>query len=116
MTEKVYLRKCEFYSVKRASNPIEIDVDKLRQCNPKYTGTTHDDLIEYLTENVFDNPDWLEQNKEIYKDTEITGEELYIENEYFDSREKGVDEWMELGIPNDRCTKNGFFETFVTNS
>ena len=28
----------------------------------------------------------------------ITGEDLYIETEYFDSREKGADEWMELGI------------------
>ena len=110
MTEKVYLRKCEFYSVKRASNPIEIDVDKLRQCNPKYTGTTHDDLIEYLTENVFDNPDWLEQNKEIYKDPEITGEELYIENEYFDSREKGADEWMEIGIPTIDAQKMDFLK------
>ena len=110
-SEKFFLRKCEFYTVKRASEPLEIDISKLRKCDPPYEGKNTHDLMEYLTEHVFDNEDWCDRNKGVYPDTEITGEYLAIENEYFDSRTKGADEWMELGVPNDKCTKNGYFET-----
>ena len=116
MSNKVFLRKCEIYTVKRSSSPIEIDIDKLRKCNPSYNGNTNTDLMEYLNENVFYNEEWYEINKEIYDCSEITGEDLYIENEYFDSREKGADEWMELGIPNEKYSKNGFFNTYETDS
>ena len=45
----------------------------------------------------------------------ITGEDLYIETEYFDSRGKGADEWMELGVPNNQWVKTGQFEILETN-
>jgi hypothetical protein len=115
MNTNIYLRKCEIYTVKRSSDPIEIDVEKLRKCKPIYNGNTNKELMEYLNENVFYNEEWCEVNKEIYDCSEITGEYLEIENEYFDSRVKGVDEWMELGIPDEKYSKNGFFKTYETD-
>jgi len=112
---EVYLRRCEIYTVKRCSEPLKIDVEKLRKCDPPYQGETTFQLMEYLKENVFDNEEWYVINKDIYPDYEITGEDMYIETEYFDSRTKSCDEWMEIGKPNEKCTKNGFFETFESN-
>jgi hypothetical protein len=112
---KVYLRRCEVYTVKRCSEPVEIDVEKLRKCSPPYEGESTSQLMEYLEENVFVNDEWYERNKDIYPDYQITGEEMDIETEYFDSRIKGCNEWLEIGNPNEKCTKNGFFETLESN-
>ena len=112
---EVYIRKCERYTVQRASEPLKIHVDNLRLCEPPYQGTTNQELLEYLNENVFDNEEWYDINRGIYPNSEITGEDLYIETEYFDSREKGADEWMELGVPNTQWVKTGQFEILESN-
>ena len=52
---EIYIRKCERYTVQRASEPLKIHVDNLRLCEPPYQGTTNQELLEYLNENVFDN-------------------------------------------------------------
>jgi hypothetical protein len=113
--EKVFLRKCETYTVHRASDPIEIDISKLQKCDPPYNGTTNDELMEYLNEHVFGYDEWYTRNEGVYPDIEITGECLEIENEYFDSRVKGCNEWMELGVPNEKYTRNGGFQTSISN-
>ena len=112
---EVYLRRCEVYTAKRSSDPVKIDVGKLRECSPPYMGNTTKELMEYLEEHVFDSEKWYEKNKVIYPDCRITGEELDMENDYFDSRTKGSNEWMEVGKPNERMSKNGYFETLESN-
>ena len=53
--------------------------------------------MTYLEDYVFYSEDWWKfSNEKIFKDEVIVGEELYIENEYFDSREKGCNEWFEI--------------------
>ena len=112
---EIYIRKCERYTVQRASEPLKIHVDNLRLCEPPYQGTTNQELLEYLNEHVFDNEEWYDINRGVYPNSEITGEDLYIETEYFDSREKGADEWMELGVPNNQWVKTGQFEILESN-
>ena len=112
---EIFLRKCEIYTAKRCSDPVKIDVEKLRECNPPYKGNSHKELLNYLEEHVFYNEDWWQENEKVYKDEVIVGEELYIENEYFDSRTKGANEWFEIGIPNKDYGKNGFFQTIESN-
>lgn len=112
---EIFLRKCEMYTAMRCSDPIKIDVEKLRECKPPYTGNSNEDLMTYLNEEVFYSEEWWEKNKEIYDEEEIVGEEMYIENDYFDSRTKSANEWFELGEPNKKMSKNGYFQTYESN-
>ena len=38
MSEKIYVRKVESWTIQAASEPIEVDVEKLRSCEPPYEG------------------------------------------------------------------------------
>ena len=52
MSDKVYVRMCERFTQWRASKPIEVDVEKLRKCEPPYEGNSHKELLEYLNNEV----------------------------------------------------------------
>lgn len=117
MSEKIYLRKCERYTILRASDTFEVNVEILRKCDPAYQGETNTELMEYLKNEVFYNDDWYETNKDVYGEeaaSELYGDDIYAENEYFDSRTKGADEWMELGVPNEEWRRTGEFEIYET--
>jgi len=119
MSEKIYVRKCERYTVWDASEPIEVDIEKLRKCEPPYEGKTNEDLLTYLTDNVWDNYEWSdnETNIEIYGTDgvyDVSLQDCDMEN-YSDTRNKGADEWLELGVPNEEYSRYGYFETKTTN-
>jgi hypothetical protein len=115
--EKIYVRKCERYTVWEASEPIEVDVEKLRQCEPPYEGNSDDDLLEYISDEMLNNYDWADTNKEVYGEDEANQflEECMNMNVYSDSREKYADEWLDVGVPNEEYRKMGGFEVKATN-
>ena len=118
MSEKIYLRKVERYTVWEASQPIEVDVEKLRQCDPPYEGDSHEELITYLSENVFNNYDWADNdtNKKVYGEDEsyeLTMDDSPEMKVYSDTREKYADDWIEIGVPNEEYRKTGRFESFA---
>jgi hypothetical protein len=117
---KVFVRKCERYTVWEASEPIEVDVEKLRNCVPPFEGETEEDLLEYLKENVYYEEEWAENetNKEVYGEDEsydLTMVELYDMEVYSDTRDKYAQEWIDVGVPNDEWRKMGRFEVKATN-
>ena len=114
MSEKIYVRKVERFTQWQASQPIEIDVEKLRQCDPPYEGTTHEELIQYLQDNVYNNFDWSEENESVYENAyDLTMEECYDMEVYSDTRDKFEDSWIEIGVPNDEYRKVGKFESYA---
>ena len=114
MSEKIYVRKVERFTQWQASQPIEIDVEKLRQCDPPYEGTTHEELIQYLQDNVYNNFDWSEENESVYENAyDLTMEECYDMEVYSDTRDKFEDSWIEIGVPNDEYRKVGKFEGYA---
>mgnify|MGYP001039455274 FL=1 len=116
--EKIYVRKCERYTVWEASEPIEVDVEKLRQCEPPYEGDSAEELLEYINENVMNNYDWADTNKEVYGNDaayDLTFDECYDMEVYSDSREKYAQEWLDVGVPNEEYRKMGGFEVMATN-
>lgn len=118
MSEKIYVRKVERYTVWEASKPIEVDVEKLRKCEPPYEGDSPEELLEYLDENVYNNYDWSEENAEVYGKDEsynLTMDEVYDMEVYSDSRDKFEDSWIEVGQPNDEYRKTGRFESMADN-
>jgi len=118
MSEKIYVRKVERYTVWEASKPIEVDVEKLRKCEPPYEGDSPEELLEYLDENVYNNYDWSEENAEVYGEDEsydLTMDEVYEMEVYSDTREKFEDSWIEVGEPNEEYRKTGRFESFADN-
>ena len=119
MSEKIYVRKVERYTVWEASEPIEIDVEKLRECEPPYEGDSPEELLVYLQENVYNNYEWSEENGEAYGDEDtaynLTMEEVYDMEPYSDTREKYEDSWIEVGVPNEEYRKTGRFESFADN-
>ena len=118
MSEKLYVRKCEKFTQWRASHPIEVDVEKLRNCEPPYEGNSHEELLQYLNDEVWNNYDWCESNGEVYGKDEaydLMMEDVELE-EYSDTRDKYGDEWLEVGVPNDEYRKMGGFEVKATNA
>jgi len=116
---KVYVRKCERFTQWEASEPIEVDVEKLRNCVPPYEGETEKDLLEYLQENVLYNYDWAEDetNKEVYGEDaayDLTFESCDMEV-YSDTRDKYAQEWLDIGEPNEEWRKMGGFEVRETS-
>jgi hypothetical protein len=115
MSEKIYVRKVETWTISPASEPIEVNVEALRNCEPPYEGDTDEELAQYLYENVYSNYEWYENetNKEVYGEDasyELVMEEVYDMEEFFDSRNKGEESWVQVGIPNPEWTKQGGFE------
>ena len=118
MSEKIYVRKCEKYTIWEATKPIEVNVEKLRQCEPPYTGSSNEELFEYLKNEVFSNYDWAEVNGRVYGEDEayeLTFDESPDSETYSDSREKYADDWYELGVPNEEYRKVGKFESYMDN-
>jgi len=116
---KVYVRKCERFTQWEASEPIEVDVEKLRNCVPPYEGETEKDLLDYLQENVLYNYDWAEDetNKEVYGEDaayDLTFESCDMEV-YSDTRDKYAQEWLDIGEPNEEWRKMGRFEVRETS-
>ena len=105
MSEKLYLRRCEKYTIWEATTePIEVDVDKLRKCEPPYEGSTTEELWKYIEENIYDwdnQDEFIENNKEVYGEDELYSLLLqdgeHETSVYADSREKYGDDWVELG-------------------
>ena len=119
MSEKIYVRKCERFTQWEASEPIEVDVEKLRNCVPPYEGETEKDLLDYLQENVLYNYDWAEDetNKEVYGEDaayDLTFESCDMDV-YSDSRNKYAQEWLDIGEPNEEWRKMGGFEVRETS-
>ena len=124
MSEKLYLRRCEKYTIWEATaEPIEVDVDKLRKCEPHYKGSTTEELWTYIQENILDDWDMEfvenEHNKKVYGEDELYSLLLQDgEHEtsiYSDSREKFGDDWVELGHKNEEYRKTGHFQSLHDN-
>lgn len=115
MSEKVYVRKVETWTISAASEPVEVNVEALRKCEPPYEGNSDEELAMYLFDNVYMNYDWYENdiNIEAYGGEEayqLAMEEVYDMEEFFDSRNKGEESWIQVGVPNPEWTKHGGFE------
>ncbi|NDB29721.1 hypothetical protein EB155_08110 [archaeon] len=118
MSEKLFVRKCERYTLWEASKPIEIDVEKLRKCDPPYEGDSAQEVLDYLQENVHYNYEWAETNAEIYGEDEaydLTFDDQPDMEVYSDTREKYAQDWLDVGVPNSEYRKMGGFEVKATN-
>ena len=116
MSEKIYVRKCERYTLWEATKPIEVDVEKLRKCEPPYDGDSPEELLTYLNDHVFNNYDWSETNGEVYGEDQsydLTFDDVETEV-YSDTREKYAEDWLDVGVPNDEWRKMGGFEVFAS--
>ena len=48
---KNYTLEKQRYTIWETTEPIEVDVEKLK-CDPPYEGNTEEELFEYLLENI----------------------------------------------------------------
>ena len=56
-----------------STEPIEVDVDKLRN-EPPYEGSTTEELWKYIEDNIHDwenQDEFIENNKEVYGEDEL---------------------------------------------
>jgi len=123
MSEKFYLRRCEKYTIWEATEPVEVDVDKLRKCEPPYEGNTSEELWKYIDENILDwNSDFTdnEHNKEVYGEDELYSllleEGSHDVSVYSDTREKFLEDWVELGHKKEEYRKTGRFQSLHDNT
>ena len=115
--DKVYVRQCERYTMWEATEPVEVDLEKLRKCEPPFEGENEQDLLEYLKDNAWGNYDWAETNEETYGESvyDLTFDEAYDTEVYSDTREKYQQAWIDVGVPNSEWRKMGGFEVKATN-
>ena len=112
MSGKIYVRKVERFTQWASSEPIEIDVEKLRECEPPYEGNTNEELMMYLKDNVYQNFDWFETNQEKYENAyDLTFDDTELEV-YSDTRMDWEESWIEVGVPNEEYRKVGKFQSF----
>ena len=118
MSEKLYIRQCEMYTLWEASEPIEINIDDFRNCEPPFEGETHEDFLEYFEENVWFNEEFAENEinqkalgGKYYDCLDCDGMEVYS-----DTRTKYGQTWLDLGVPNEEWRKMGNFEVFSTTA
>ena len=121
MSEKVYVRKVETWTVSAASEPIEVNVEALRKCEPPYEGNSDEELVQYLYNNVYMDYDFYENetNKEVYGEDavyELSMEEVYDMEEFYDSRNKGEESFIQVGTPDPEYTKYGGFNATATGT
>jgi hypothetical protein len=115
MSEKIYVRKVETWTISSASEPIEVNVEALRKCEPPYEGDSDQELVNYLQNNVFMEYEFYENetNIEAYGEDavfDLVMEEAYVDNEFFDSRNKGEESSLQIGIPDEEWSKYGGFQ------
>ena len=115
MSEKSYVRKIETWTISAASEPIEVNIEALRKCEPPDKGDSEQELVNYLQNEVWNEYYFLdnEHNKEVYGSDELWDlgmEDAYCSNEFFDSRNKGEDSSLQVGVPNEEWTKTGGFQ------
>ena len=115
MSEKIYVRKIETWTISAASEPIEVNVEALRKCEPPYEGDSEQELVNYLQNEVWGEYEFYENetNKEVYGEDavyDLVMEDAYCSNEFFDSRTKGEDTSLQVGVPNEDWTKTGGFQ------
>ena len=60
MSEKIYVRKIETWTISAASEPIEVNVEALRKCEPPYEGHSEQELVNYLQNEVWGEYDYLD--------------------------------------------------------
>lgn len=119
MSEKIYVRKVETWTISSASEPIEVNVEALRKCEPPYEGDSDQELVNYLQNNVFMEYEFYENetNIEAYGEDavfDLVMEEAYVDNEFFDSRNKSEDSSLQIGVPNEEWSKYGGFQPSAT--
>ena len=115
--EKVFVRKCERYTVWEASAPIEVDIEKLKKCEPPFVGTNEEDLLSYLRDNVYYSEDWAQTNEKVYGEGsyDLTFIECYDLEVYSDTREKFSQEWLDVGLPDKEYRRMGGFNIIATS-
>jgi len=116
MSEKVYVRKIETWTISAASKPIEVNVEALRKCEPPYEGDSDKELVQYLYNKVYNEYEFYENenNKEVYGEDavyELCMEEVYDMEEFYDSRNKGEEAFIQVGVPDEEYTKYGGFNS-----
>ena len=95
-------------------NQLEVNVEALRKCEPPYEGNSDEELVQYLYNNVYMDYDFYENehNQEVYGEDavyQLSMEEVYDMEEFFDSRNKGEDAFIQVGTPDTEYTKHGGF-------
>ena len=60
MSEKIYVRKIETQTISSASNPIEVNVEALRKCEPPYEGDSEQEFVNYLQNEVWNEYEFYE--------------------------------------------------------
>lgn len=119
MSEKIYIRQVERYTVWQATEPIEIDVEKLRKCEPPYQGNSNEELWQYLNENVYSDPmTWSETNQDVYGENEsldLCMHDMEYLEPYTDTRQDWEDSWQEMGVPDPKYIRIGSFNPMFSN-
>lgn len=121
-SNQIEIRNVEQYTVQIATEPMLLNMDEFKHCEPSYTGTDSNDFMVYLNENIFhDIESFLDLNKSNLK--ESTKDVLWNledhpngEDVIYDSRNKYGNMWHELGKTNPDFRKNGGFETYETTN
>ena len=95
---KIKIQKIETYSITQQSGEIILEMDEFRNCTPAFIGKTHEEFMDYITNDVEDIKEFLKENDDVI--CHSTQKSLYlldvdpIYTVTEDSREQYEDSWF----------------------
>ena len=97
---KIKIKKIETFTITHSTSEFIFDVDEFRTCTPAFIGKTHKDFMDYITNDIEDMKDFLQQNDDII--CQLTKKSLYlmdVDPVYTvieDTRESYEDSWYTM--------------------
>ncbi len=116
---EIEIRKVETYICTDASAPVKLNVEEFKKCNPPFKGSTEEEFMDYLYEEVDWLEDFVEENKKILSEDNIESLDSLIYpmmDIMYDSRNKGEDSWYEIGKTNPEYRRSNEFEVTVSGN
>ena len=97
---KIKIQKIETYTITHATEEFEFDMNEFRHCTPAFIGNTHKDFMDYMTNDVENIKDFINDNNDVLNTSIIKSLYLLDVDPMFnvieDSRNDYEDSWFTM--------------------
>lgn len=62
---KIKIKKIETYTITQSTKDYIFDLDEFRNCTPAFIGTTPEEFMDYITNDIEDIKEFIKENEDI---------------------------------------------------
>jgi len=97
---KIKIQKIETYTITHSTEEFEFDMNEFRHCTPAFIGDTHKDFMDYITNDIENIKDYIDDNNDVLNTSTIKSLYLLDVDPMFniieDSRNDYEDSWFTM--------------------